>query len=253
MNQTIPRNLQSEKAAICVLGNSHSAAMKNGWRIVRNEFPWVDLTFFAGPSADWDSLKIDGDRLVPGTAGLHKRFEMSSGRNAIDASFDAYVLCGLDLALSFPLRLWTHQNQRDWNAYPRAVAEAVHDTSSARLLPKLRQITDRPALVIAAPHQPHDYCKSSPLLDDGTAARLRAVFDETCTTMAAAHGARFLEQPRETLAPNGITTRMEFANPPSEDAEDRRHCNGAYGAIVLREAFAVCSSLIAQRQEANAA
>ncbi|HWA91368.1 MAG TPA: hypothetical protein VG889_15135 [Rhizomicrobium sp.] len=220
---------------ICLMGDSHAAALRKGWSTVRRDFPKFRVTFFAGTTEDWDSVVVSEARLVPGSEHLKAQFERSSrGVTEIAGGYDAYVLCGLGPRLSEALRLWVNREEKNrttWEAYRAAVAESLRDHECARVLPKLRAISRAPARIVAGPHQPLAFCKSSARLDNATAERLRANFYDECRTFAAEHGATFVPQPEETLAPNGVTTRMEFW---SGIAKDRRHCNGEYGAIVMR-------------------
>src|ERR1700755_3523959 len=102
-------------SSICLMGDSHAAALKKGWIRITQRFTQAEITFFAGTSADWATLHVANGRLVPGTERLSAEFARSSrGPEEIDASYDAYILCGLGLAISFPLRLWTHHEQPDW-------------------------------------------------------------------------------------------------------------------------------------------
>ncbi len=222
---------------ICLLSDSHAAALHKGWSRIHGEFPKVEIRFFAGLTQYWPSTTVQDGTLVAGDEALQEQFERSSrGLRVITGGYDAYVISSLRLAISFPLRLWTRQGITEWDAYREAVAKSVHETACADVLSKLRRITAAPIFVLAAPHQPAEYCRSSPLLELETAHRLDANFTATCEALAAEYAAIFIPQPMETLAPNRVTTKMAFANPPSSSKrDDRRHCNAEYGAIALTE------------------
>ena len=222
---------------ICLLGDSHAAALRQGWFRIHRNFPQFEICFFAGLSEHWPSVTARDGALVAGSETLQEQFARSSrGIRVIAADYDAYVVSSLRLAISFPLRLWTRQGITEWGAYREAVTKSVHETACADVLSKLRQITAAPIFVLAAPHQPAGYCKSSPLLDLETAHRVGANFTAACEELAAKHAAVFIPQPLGTLAPNRVTTRMEFANPPSSsERDDSRHCNAEYGALALTE------------------
>jgi hypothetical protein len=227
------------------MSDSHAGALKHGWTRIAQRFGQAEITFFAGHSFDWSSIRAAEGKLVPGTERLRQEFARSAqGLEEIDAGYDAYVLCGLGLAISFPLRLWTHHEQPDWESYRAAVAANIRGTRLAHVLARLRQITQARALVLAGPFQPRAFCKSSPLLDRETALKLRANFVRECEALARAHAARFLSQPDETLAPNGVTTRMTFAAASGDpEREDQRHCNADYGAVAMRHVLEAGLSL----------
>lgn len=221
---------------ICLLGDSHAAALRQGWARIQSGFADIEITFFAAMRAEWPSLGVADRKLVPQSQALREQFERSSkGSHEIAVTYEAYIVCGLGLAISFPLRLVTHNADNGWDEYREAVARHIRDTPCAKILANLRQVTDAPILVLASPHQPLAFCRSSPLLTDSTAWRLQKNFNAACETLAREHAARFISQPEETLSQNRVTTRMEFSNYTSNsEREDRRHCNAGYGAIVMR-------------------
>src|SRR5437868_7783182 len=107
---------------ICLMGDSQLGALKQGWRIVAPRFPEIELTFFAGQNAEWSSVQIVDGRLAPGSEEMRESFKRSArGLEEIDASYDAYILCGFKLVISFPLRLFTYHTHADWNSYQTAV------------------------------------------------------------------------------------------------------------------------------------
>lgn len=221
---------------ICLMGDSHAGALKKGWVRIAPRFQQIEIAFFAGYTHDWTTMHVANGKLAPGTERLSQEFARSAGIHEIDAGFDAYILYGLGLAISFPLRLWTHHEHADWSAYQAAVAENVRTSRLAHVLARLREITKTRALISAGPFQPRTFCKSSPLLDRETALKLRANFERECTALAGSYSADFVGQPEETLAPNTVTTKMKFAISPKDPAQkDRRHCNADYGAIVMAD------------------
>src|SRR5580698_7328536 len=93
---------------IALLGDSHSAALKVGWDRLRNRFTGFELTFFAAPESDWNSLRAMDDCLTTSSDEMREKFRRSSkGAETIDASFDAYVTLGLGLHISVSLKVWT--------------------------------------------------------------------------------------------------------------------------------------------------
>jgi hypothetical protein len=217
------------------MGDSQLGALKQGWRSEAQRFPDIEITFFAGQNPEWSGIRIVDGRLTPGSEKLRESFKRSArDLEEIDANFDAYILCGFNLVISRPLRLWTYHEHADWNAYQTAISYYVRNTLFAKVLAKLRKITDAPVVMLAGPHQPSAYCKASPLLDNETAAKLNANFIRECESLAAAHNARLVTQSEETLAPNGVTTQMKFAYVPKPGQLDFRHCNADYGAIAMR-------------------
>lgn len=220
---------------ICVLSDSHAAALKQGWSQIEEDFPETRLTFFAGTSTEWNTVRALEGKLVSTSPVLRDQFRRSGRGSEIADAFDAYIVYSIGLAISFALKQWVKQEQKDWDAHRTAAAMHVQTTNCAYALGQLRKITARPVLLIAAPFQPRDFCLFSPSIDDEAAAKIRGDFFAQCEALAKDHGASFFPQPQRTWAPNGVTTKMKFASPALPDGrEDRRHCTPRYGAILMR-------------------
>jgi hypothetical protein len=218
---------------ICLMGDSQAGALKLGWNRIHGEFPDVEITFFAGRSTDWHSVTVSDRKLVPGAEHLRDQLRRSSrGLEEISADYDAYIVCGLGLGFGKPLGLWTDRACTDIDSYRTDVAAFVRRSGCAHVLTKLREITAAPALILPAPFQ---HAATAPSLDGAVAAELRRVFLGECEALAALHKAILVAQPAQTVAPDGISTRMEFAAPAVPDAprRDRYHCNEDYGALVM--------------------
>lgn len=224
--------------SVCLIGDSHLAALKMGWPSIEPGFPGAALHFYAGGGMSIPGLAVEGRALVATTPKLRVQFERSSGgRHAIAPDHDAYVVVGYGLDSRAAQEAFRSVVAGQGNA--RVLAAVLRETTMATVLRKLRAVTDRPAMAIAAPH---------PVArDDGLWARLKsrgldgaaaALFNRACEMVAAEHGARFLPQPDATLGNSAIVTQDRFATGPSRFAvpgpeEDKRHMNDAYGAIVL--------------------
>jgi len=222
---------------ICVLSDSHAASLKRGWTIIKADFSGTELTFFAGTSGEWNSLRAVDGKLVPESAVLREQFARSVHRKAeIADEYDAYIICSIGLAISSALKTWVRQDPKDWAMHRAIVAAHIQHTNCAHVMATLREITTKPVLLILGPFQPKKFCLFSPSIASEDAAAIRRIFFEECGALAAKHGAMFIPQPETTWAPNGVTTKMKFANPePLNGQEDRRHCTPEYGAIVLRD------------------
>ena len=221
---------------ICVLADSHAAALRRGWSLIEDDFPGTELTFFAGTSAEWNSLRVVDGKLVPASALLREQFGRSAnGLTEIADEFDAYLICGIGLSIPVALKFWLRLETKDWQMLRTGVAWHISNINCAHVLAALREITAKPVLLLPSPFQPRDFCIFSPSIDGEAAAAIRTVFFEECEALAMKHKAVFFPQPKRTWAANGVTTKMKFANLKLADgSEDRRHCTPEYGAIVLR-------------------
>jgi hypothetical protein len=220
---------------ICLMGDSHAAALKRGWLRVESEFPQTEITFFAGDKAEWYNVHAKDGRLVPDSERLREQFRRSAKTSEeIAADFDAYIVGSLGLGILMPLGFWASGQYPQWDSYGAAVRAYVRHSGCAHILDQLRTISRAPALFVAAPFQPQAFCKWSPGLDEATAAKLRTLFEDEFRALGDAHDAIFVSQPEETIAPNGLTTRMAFAAVSRDPSrQDTRHCNDDYGALVM--------------------
>lgn len=86
---------------ICVIGNSHVAAIKSAWDEISRDYSSHELNFFAAPGSHLRHLELVGHSLVPKTEGLAKNLAYTSGgETEIDLNiFDIFLIHGLGLDL----------------------------------------------------------------------------------------------------------------------------------------------------------
>lgn len=89
---------------LCIIGNSHLAALRLGWDRVGAEFPWAQPQFFGARGEALLDLHAQGSRLVPGNADLAARIaHTSGGETEIDpARYDAALLVGMNYLPTMP-------------------------------------------------------------------------------------------------------------------------------------------------------
>ena len=86
---------------ICVIGNSHVAAIKSAWDEISCAHLSHELHFFAAPRSDLRDLELVGSYLAPKTEELAKNLTYTSGGKAkieLDI-FDTFLICGLGLKI----------------------------------------------------------------------------------------------------------------------------------------------------------
>jgi hypothetical protein len=232
---------------VCVIGDSHAAALTLGWPSIKSAFPDLAFTWFAANETLYDGLVLADGKLMATTQELIERFEYTSrGLRAIAGDYDLYLLCGLKLApqQAFVARkeYWSRHGAIPVAAFkteiPEAIEAELRNSAAARMLAMLRTIASAPIGAIAIP-RPHSFDEPRALAP-AAIRRLRLLadaFETACRRVAEEHGAIFLPQPAETLADdNAMGSKSVFAARPKEDP-DRGHKNAAYGAIVLRDAL----------------
>jgi hypothetical protein len=87
---------------ICVIGNSHVNALKQGWEDIAATCPDHRLTFFASLGDRIGKLELVEGCLVPQDPALLKNIVFTSGGldRIVLADYDVYLVYGLQLRLS---------------------------------------------------------------------------------------------------------------------------------------------------------
>ena len=78
---------------ICLIGNSHLAALKMGWPEIAQDLPDVQPAFFGARGAMMARLRVRGDRLVAKTAALAEQMSFVSGglTEIVPGDYDAII------------------------------------------------------------------------------------------------------------------------------------------------------------------
>lgn len=240
---------------ICVIGDSHAAALKAGWDAIEQSESGREITFFAAPLPLLEHLAVEDGRLVPTDERLALHFARTSrGGTAIAGDYDANIVCGQSLGFGRVQQVYNRcrmtgmaphagapQLSRD--AFEAAADEHVGAARAIQTLEKLRRISKAPTLLIAMPiptreREPRFWVR---LERNGDKQSVLAMFRESCARLAARHGAVFLPQPAETFG-DDMATRAELARDAARlsgsTKDDLYHMNAIYGEIVLRAALA---------------
>lgn len=248
---------------VCIIGDSHVAALRKGWAGIKSEFPDFVLTYFAAEEAPYEGLVIQDGSLLAANPKLAEMFELTSGGlRVIGPDYDLYILCGLKLTPQHALIVRKEYWSRHKDAIPVEVFETEFATAieadlrrsqSARTLKMLRATTKAPIALIANP-RPHEFdetVKNPPQSAIRSNRMLADAFETACRRIAEESAAVFLPQPGETLSShNALNTKPVFAARSSDDP-DRGHKNAAYGAIVLRDALSVMGPSIGSFRHAS--
>jgi hypothetical protein len=136
------------KQSIVVIGNSHVAALKNGWDSISAAFPDTDIRFFAARSSVYKksskmALREQNKKVIPQTKELIDSFAATSGEPSgqIDLeSTNCIIYCGFtprirsDLARSYSasvLKLMVNHSLR------RGLFGLSHDKSISKYVDKI--------------------------------------------------------------------------------------------------------------------
>ncbi|ADE85332.1 hypothetical protein [Rhodobacter capsulatus] len=244
---------------LCVIGNSHIAALKLGWdRLIADNVPgWeaVEPVFFGAPSDGMRHVALQGTALVPTRPKIASHFrQLSGGYDRIELSrFDAFVLVGLNVSSKRILRFY---KSHAWVGLAGTAGKTlVHPAFAAAFLTErygttqlvehartIAEATDRPVLALAEPHWA-DWARQAPegtsdygwdaAITAGDGPALGQMF-ETAVGAALAPQAQFIAQPPQTVA-DGITTRGAYNKEASRlisgegGGTDASHMNADFG------------------------
>ena len=219
---------------LCVLGNSHVAALKHGWARLQAAHPGLTLDFFAAPRDGMAGLRLQGDALVPADDTLAAALAYTSGgMTSVEIHrYDGFLIHALGFRLPMLAR-----------PLSRAVAVATcgdrFDASQCgRLASLVRQRTSRPVHVGCIP------LRAEPQVAQAVAASVSPAQAAARTSEALqARALEFLPQPAASIGPAWNTlpayskgAMALMADRPHADG-DTLHMNGLYGEQVLQALF----------------
>lgn len=254
---------------ICIIGNSHLAALKLAWQQLSPEHQAMEVVFFGARAAAMAHLAIQNNCLVPTNPETeHDMRFTSGGQHTIDLSgFDAVWLYGLacDVNLFIPT-LTTHQIGRftdtDRNFLSRACfTQLCGDRLQRGLLYKLtrlvRQISDLPLYVSPSPFPSQD-CVHEPsgkwnALSTNDGSVIQSGYYDGIRTALHDYNTVFIPQPNDSIV-NFLFTDAKYTKDSVRLTEglstkhahdDYAHMNQAYGVLFLQHALTL-STMAAQ-------
>lgn len=240
---------------ICAIGDSHLAALKAGWMSIENEFPNVELDFFGAPGLHITDIVVSEGRLLSSTDLVRHYLETTSGGSSeIKNCYDQYFVCGLGLSVFSTMRVYNKHRAENHvqqsctpvsdDCFLQAVTGCLRETLSVETLKKLREITDAPIGLIAAPlpGKKNRKAKLYQLSTSEDTDSIAAFFTMACEQIATEQNARFLPQPSRTIGNSAITTKQVYALAPARffvngAVDDGNHMSADFGAVVLRHAL----------------
>jgi hypothetical protein len=132
---------------ICILSNSHAAALKNGWDNLSVNYPDMELNFFASRQKGLAGLDLQGGNLIPNNEALLKDISYTSnGLGLIDLNvYDLFLIYGFLRVPRFDLR-YSHALMR------QASLDSFNLSLGGKLYRLIRQVTQKPIIIGLAPN-----------------------------------------------------------------------------------------------------
>lgn len=230
--------------SICVLSNSHAACLKYGWDSIADEYPDLNLTFFAASQDRMSGLTLDGTKLKPNNEQLAAAIKSrSGGLDYVETEdFDAFILYGLYLRAYIPTNGFYSSD-----CLAAARAGFLSDSVLWPLLQTLRSATDKPIVAAHGPLQAGLEVES-----EGPSGQYVFGQNVLAEDWFSRQETSYLCQPHDTII-NGDKTNPKYLIgakifvPNREDdgkghkSGDRMHMNGEFGAKMLKSFFSELS------------
>lgn len=246
---------------LCILGDSHVAAVKRGFDLISSDYPGVDVKYFAKPS---DSLLdlVSKSGVLTMRKKEQRAFMMDNfGYSEIDpSSFDGFLCVGMCPSVhEFVKFQKSHKLSFQSSTAPQYVSEYaylaafddVFDSSVLRhVCQKLSEIVRKPTLVTLNPRRSEsvlelhgDVAQSyKEIIAQGDGQKISDLL-ERAIKRNLPEGMLYLPPPPQTLL-QGILTRNTYSDGSfrlgsnrEHDKRDRKHMNEKYGMEIARAAI----------------
>ena len=240
-----------------VLGNSHTACLREAWRVTGSEEAFT-LGFLAAHKELMSGLQFADGRADAGTPELRKtlaRLGMATGFELTDYDFFVVTACQVSMfraaGAARQMTVWPHQGGSQTlvsnPAFVSALADDLRTTTAWQIIEGLLE-TDAPILLLPQPH-PHESVLNADTrfpgfrnaVHGGRADWLAGRFRAACD-VAVAGKARVLHQPLKTVS-NHICTADSYqagsirlsSGHHEHEASDILHANVQYGTLQLAQ------------------
>lgn len=242
-----------------LIGSSHAGAMKYGWEQINSQHGNIDLSYVVAPRDVLGLLTVTKDAVfgVASDSGLTtaqiKAIKARSGDIRFDLRRnDVVLLIGTNPEPAFLRQLLQTtdvDDLRDTGAPSRLsqpALNAILDDYVARILPSTNwHGWDTPQVIyVETPRRSELVLETAHLGQNENPAGYAAVFDLLSDRLGDALqkvGIRYVPQPRDTIAENGLTKATystdstRFFSEQSHSEQDTIHMNGDYGMRVWRD------------------
>lgn len=246
---------------LCVIGNSHLAAVKMGWDRVPEEERPAQIDFFASRSQTLAKTYVRDGALKSDDDFVLKSFQMTGGAPEIDLlRYDGFVVIGCGVHFKLLCRMFdaatVHPHARpgarlaSWPALRSGLDGQIAKTAALRLVERIRSASSAPVAFVPEPFFGKKVLTlgDSPpfnfVYDAGLGATCVDMFEAACERAFAPYAA-FVRQPAETrqeamftdarysFGAVGIRGMVGLAKRVRK-VEDFSHKNAEYGETVIR-------------------
>lgn len=225
---------------ICVIGDSHTGALKRGWDRISSQYPETSLTFFSagGNSPGFESLVVEDGSLAPFDPKLKKFFiSTSNGLHHIQPSV-------YDVLLVYAL--WCYPYVSSPHGYSdqvmfQALKDFYENSMSMSVVNKLKTLTQE---MIYVGHNP------LPLWSERLSREKRDYPGGIHLSNRLFFNSRrchLMPQPEATYSIEGFTherylvgSKRFFSDSALHPVNDRVHMNDEYGELWVKTFLTLC-------------
>jgi hypothetical protein len=241
--------------SICIIGNSHAAALRQGWKAIAGDYPQVSITFFAAPGPLLREVVVEERALVSTNERLSAFFRMTSGGKAEirPSDYDRIVVAGSGIGIARFSELYrTHRPFDLLSAGTVPISQPCLAASARGFLSsstgfRIARMLKAPVTFIPEPFPAAGVAASDrwrPIWSDPRIRRNAALtFGSALCEAAARLDSAVLQQPPGTMS--GEFTLQEYSRDSmvftlerKHRVDDHCHMNGDYGALVLQRLLA---------------
>jgi len=250
---------------ICVMGNSHLAALKLAWDELVTDYNQVELVFFGARANAMTHLKEENGCLVPTNDRTKQDILFTSnGLELVDFTyFDAVLLYGLacDVRI-FSSTLQNHKIDKNADSsrqfmtrdcFSKVCQDGAEHSLLFKMATMVRRLTDLPLIVSSSPFPSRacvdDASHNWDFLVNDDSEMIRQGYDDGIQRAFRVFQAKVIPQPERTVTDN-IFTKTHYSNASVRLIEgftfvhpenDHAHMNKDYGVEYLKDIFNMIS------------
>lgn len=243
---------------VCVIGNSHFAAIKKGWDESPDLASALQLTFFGSPGNMLETLEVGDGYLYDPSESVSRYISVTSGglRQIEARSYDLFIIVSLELSFAIATdfyllhRLPEHHARGleliSSGALRSGLLGAMHSTLAARTFAKIRKISSAPVVLIAAPlpnPAVQRHARYRRYWNGDFLPFLLDLYDKNLVEFANQLGAVAYTQPKRTFA-EPCFTKPAYAL--DDEVSGLHHMNAKFGVELLRDIAPILQALVAR-------
>lgn len=251
---------------IGVIGNSHLAAFKLGWEVVKSDYPSIELTFFGSPATSMRLLTVENGAIRPKNEMVAENLRWTSGGlDYISSAFDAYICVGMGFSFVHLVTLLrAHRLSCDYDPenedqqlisegfLQRAMEGTLWKSDAAQVIQQVKQISKEPIYYAPNPFGSAEVLQS-PEYDyfalEKTRNRAFDFYRKSLQEMPPKWGVTVFPQPEETVVERMFTKpeyskgsiKLKRGMKSAHKGDDFFHMNSDFGVVSLREILNVIS------------